>query len=387
MIETVRTWFHDWSDACEYANECAPDLSFLAQNEPNACLLLTVVIALAFWGFNKWWVEEPRCVGAQAFDYRGHQTFTQKLLSPLTFGDTATVSFVSAVGALSDISGVRFLLFPELGALSHDIFRRPQGVWANAPSMLILTPFFAGLVGTLLTQYLPYGLVSICVTIIAGILIVRLLGSPITPAISAGLLPLTLGETSWWYSPSLLFGTGLLICFTTIRRRFFHKLLGGSEPKSDLRLDAKWAGHDRSWLPFFSVFIFLVACGASLTGIRFLMFPPLAVIAFEMFAHASICPWAHRPLVLPVVCSLTAVAGITIVAWLGTGAVAVALTIISGAVVLRTFALHAPPAIAVGLLPFVMPNPEYRYGLAVAVTTSLLSLSFLFWRWMTPAME
>jgi hypothetical protein len=253
--------------------------------------------------------------------------------------------------------------------------------------MLILTPFFAGLVGTVAAQHLPYGLVSICVTIIAGILILRLLGSPITPAISAGLLPLTLGETSWWYSPSLLFGTGLLICVTTIRCRFFPMSPGGVEPNSQFRPAAESIDHDSSWLPFFSAFIVFVACSASLTGIRFLMFPPLAVIAFEMFAHASICPWAHRPLILPVLCSLTAVAGITIVGWLGTGAVAVALTVICGAILLRVFALHAPPAIAVGLLPFVMPQPEYRYGLAVAVTTSLLSLSFLFWRRMTRAVE
>jgi hypothetical protein len=62
------------------------------------------------------------------------------------------------------------------------------------------------------------------------------------PAMSAGLFPLTFGIRSTLYAPSLLLG-----------------------------LDA----------------LALVQA----TGWRFLLFPPLVVIAFEMFAHVQVCPW------------------------------------------------------------------------------------------------
>jgi hypothetical protein len=50
---------------------------------------------------------------------------------------------------------------------------------------------------------------------------------------------------------------------------------------------------------FFSTFLLVGALSATFTGIRFPLFPPLVVIAFEMYAHALICPWAHRPFILP----------------------------------------------------------------------------------------
>ena len=39
MLEAIRRYLQDWSDACEYANECAPDLSFLGNGEPFTALL------------------------------------------------------------------------------------------------------------------------------------------------------------------------------------------------------------------------------------------------------------------------------------------------------------------------------------------------------------
>lgn len=39
MLESVRQYFQDWSEACEYANECAPDLSFIGNGEPFTALL------------------------------------------------------------------------------------------------------------------------------------------------------------------------------------------------------------------------------------------------------------------------------------------------------------------------------------------------------------
>jgi len=48
-----------------------------------------------------------------------------------------------------------------------------------------------------------------------------------------------------------------------------------------------------SWLLPYAIFIAGTAALAAHSGWRFLLFPPLAVMGFEMFAHAAICPWAR----------------------------------------------------------------------------------------------
>lgn len=299
-------------------------------------------------------------------------------------GEAVSILYIALIALLAQTTGLFYILFPELGALSHDILKRPHGTWARAPFMLVVTPFLTAVVGTLATQHLPYGPVSVLTTIGAAILIIRLLRSPIAPAISAGLLPLVLGVSSWWYPPSILVGTVLLATIAVLWARF-NPPPAALPPPSDIVDDiVEETPADYSWIPFFLAFLLIAATSAWLTGWRFVLYPPLVVIGFEMFAHASICPWAGRPLILPFACALTAAAGVVLVGLLGPGPVAAACSIAFGAVVLRIFDLHVPPALAVGLLPFVMVRPTYIFPIAVGLGTLLLTMTFLVWRRIMP---
>ena len=379
MIETIKNRVQDWVDACRYANECVPEIAFFTKNEASLYLSLTLVVVAGFWVAHMCSAQEGSGAQTEGEAAGASPHHRMAFLSRSNAGDGATLVFVSAISALAQITGLSFLLFPEIGALSNEVFRKPHGVWANAPLMLIATPLCAGLIGAIITHFLPYGLLAILLSIIAGIVVIRLLGSPVTPAISAGLLPVTLGDSSWWYPSSLLLGATLLACAARVRRWVepHGQTESGSPGESDGHTSA---GRDISWVPFLAAFFLLAASLASLTGMRFLMFPPLAVIAFEMFAHASGCPWAQRPLLLPVACGLTISAGIFIIGWLGNGAVAAALTMLFGVGALRLLSLHAPPALAVGLLPFVMPHPDYLHGFSVVGGSALLTFIFLLWR-------
>jgi hypothetical protein len=53
MLESVRQYFQDWSDACEYANECAPDLSILGNGEPFTALLFIAAVCYLAWAINE----------------------------------------------------------------------------------------------------------------------------------------------------------------------------------------------------------------------------------------------------------------------------------------------------------------------------------------------
>jgi hypothetical protein len=59
-MESIKTWFQDWSDACEYAKECAPDFSFLTLPEPWSAFAAFAAVCFAIW----WW-NERRLVGTR----------------------------------------------------------------------------------------------------------------------------------------------------------------------------------------------------------------------------------------------------------------------------------------------------------------------------------
>ena len=210
---------------------------------------------------------------------------------------------------------------------------------------------------------------------------IRLLKSPIAPAISAGLLPLTLGVRSWWYPPSILVGTGVLALIATLRQRVAPVSRAAEMSESDLTDDiVEEAPSDLRWIPAFLAFLLLAFGVGRITGWRFVLYPPLVVIGLEIFAHSGECPWASRPLALPLACTMSAAAGVFLVGLLGAGPLAAAASILIGALVLRAFDLHVPPALAVGLLPFVMAHPDYRFPAAVAAGTLLQTTIFIAWR-------
>ncbi|MGC8536993.1 MAG: HPP family protein [Rhizomicrobium sp.] len=290
--------------------------------------------------------------------------------------------YIGAVALAAQLSGLSYVLFPELAALAHDVLKRPNGTWARAPLLLVITPVLTAIGGTLVARNLPYGVIAVLITVGGAILTIRLLHSPIAPAISAALLPVTLGVTSFWYPASLLFGTGLLAALTMLRK----SLPGTTSPPThqDTIDDAlEDLPHDYSWIPFFLTFLTGVAMLAALSGERLLLYPPLVVIGFEMYAHTRLCPWARRPLILPLACTLTAAAGVLFITLLGVGPIAAILSMAFGIVTLRSLNLHVPPALAVGLLPFVMTRPSDIFPINVAIGTSLLVLSFLIWQKLT----
>ncbi len=290
-----------------------------------------------------------------------------------------TVGYIAAIAQTALSTGVAYVLFPELGALAHDVFARPRGTWARAPLMLVLTPTLAALLGTLIAQHMRCGVDSVVLGTLGGMAIIGVLRSPVAPAISAGLLPVIFGIQSWWYPPSILFGTAALAIASIIHRRWAdHGDPADPEPEVEITADIIERPPSRyGWLPFFMLFVVVAAALAQATGWRALLVPPLVVTGFEMFAHADICPWAQRPLVLPLACTLTATAGLGFGICFGPGPLAAAGAVLAGIVILKGVRLHVPPAIAIGLLPLLIEHPSHYYPLAVGIGSSILVSCFL----------
>jgi len=282
--------------------------------------------------------------------------------------------YIVIIAEIAIATGALYVLFPELGALSHEIFTRPRGSWARAPFLLVITPVMTALLGTFVTRYVPYGYLSVMVTVAGPLAIVLGLRSPIAPAISAGLLPLTLGVTSWWYPPGIVFGTALLAILSTIWKQFAVAPPNGTVASRD---EDTTPGAESWWsIAALMLLVVIAVTVVELTHLRFVLFPPLVVIGFEMFVHTRHCPWANRIASLPIVCVLTASGGFLCRHYLGIGPRASLVAMAWGVLLLRAFDLHVPPALAVALLPQVMGSPTILYPVAVGIGTSLMAVSF-----------
>jgi hypothetical protein len=294
-------------------------------------------------------------------------------------GELIALVYIAIIATISGLTGAVYVLFPELGALSHDVMTRPRGAWASAPLLLAITPVLTAVVGVVFTRSLPYGYLSVLLTVGGSIAIVLALRSPIAPSISAGLLPLVLGVKSWWYPPGILLGTAMLALLSIPWKGFCltraPSMPATAEDIVDDLLELAPQGY--GWVAALMAFVALAVFVVELTGLRFVLFPPLVVIGFEMLGHTAICPWAKRPLMLPVACFLTALGGFLSWKFLGVTPLAAASGMAWGIAVLRAFDLHVPPALAVALLPLVMDSPTPTYPVAVGLGTALLSIWFL----------
>lgn len=299
-------------------------------------------------------------------------------------GEVLTLLYLGFIAALSALMGAPYVFFPELGALAHDVFTRPRGAWASAPVFLALTPIATAVIGTLVATTLPFGYLSMLLIVGVSVAIVQWLRSPIAPAISAGVLPLVLELKSWWYPPAILVGTALLALLSWAWRVYCVPRMpdipaSRREIVDDLveLAPKRWA-----WAPALMVIVVAGVFLVNVTGWRLILFPPLIVIAFEMFGHPSICPWARRPMRLPIACFLTAGGGFLAVHFFGHGVVTTMISLAFGIGVLRLLDLHVPPALAVALIPQVLEHLDWRYPVSVLVGTLLITLTFFPYRWL-----
>lgn len=296
--------------------------------------------------------------------------------------DGIAVLCIGAIATLAQASGWYYLAFPGLGAISHDVLTRPWGKWASQPVRLILTPVLAAVVGTGISRKLPYHALTIMLVVTACLVLLKALKSHMVPAVSAGVLPIVLDVKNWLYPASIGLGlvalSGILLPWRSYYRRKYRAFLQVSDVDLDDVFETRPTGG--KWiLPFF-LFLAVMASCATASGLRLMLIPPLIVTAYEMFAHPTSCPWAGKPLALPVACVLISGAGLVAVSVQPINGIAAGFDMAFGIVVLRVLKIHMPPALAVGLLPLVIHSPGISYPVCVGIGTAALTLTFLLYR-------
>ena len=290
----------------------------------------------------------------------------------------ATATYIALMTALARASGISYLLFPELGALASVVLADPLSTWARSPKLLALAPVITAAPGVLVTRTLPYGPTALILDLAICLLVIRLLRSPVIPAISAGVLPLVLGITSFLYPVAILVGTGGLALIVMLRSRLIpppaRAQVSPSVPTiSTLVATQSWLQRV-PWLLPLAVFLLGALAMVQLLGSHLVLYPPLLVIAWEMLANADECPWQGRSLAVLVVTAGAAVAGTVLVLALGVSPLAAFLAILVTALLLRLARLRCPPAFGLALLPFLITAPTLAYPLLTLAGTAWLML-------------
>jgi hypothetical protein len=298
------------------------------------------------------------------------------------FATIISILFIGLIATISILTQCVLIFFPELAALSYDVFRRPQGTWAISPLLLVLTPVATAVLGIFISLRLSFGFSAVLLAVFGSILIVQLMRSPIAPAISAGLLPVVLHVNSWLYPLCILLGTVLLVGSLKLWQVYAIPRLPVRQANLQEIVDDRieWIPRRRTHLSLLFIFTFAMIALAQWTGLRLILFPPLIVIAYEMLSHPNQCPWAKKPLRMPFACALSALGGMAFMLSLGPGVMSTLLSMLWGVLILQVFALHVPPALAVSLIPQIMETPDYWYPLSVLIGTVSLSMLFLMYR-------
>jgi hypothetical protein len=167
-----------------------------------------------------------------------------------------------------------------------------QAAPARSPFMLVATPSITAIIGTLATRHFAYGLPSLAMTIAGGVAVLRLLGSPIAPALSAGVLPLTLAVSSWWYPPTVFLNASILALLSVAQQRF--AFVNAARPSAPNTEGVRAQPFVRAALPF-AIAILLAYAGAAMTARRLVLFPPLVVIATRCSSIPTAAPGPADP--------------------------------------------------------------------------------------------
>jgi hypothetical protein len=294
-------------------------------------------------------------------------------------GEILALIYMGAIAFSARKTGFSLLLFPELAAISHDVFTRPRGKWASQPWLLVLTPTITAFFGLFLVRHTNFNALALTLIVAVSLIVIKLLKSTIAPAISAGVLPMILAERSWIYPVAIFVDLSLLALVLLIFKRYIpakNVLSSDEEIDSQIIDDLEAPPHDRFWGVALLVFVLALATISQVTGLFYLIFPPLIVVAYEILGHPEVPGWMARPILFPLISFLTAAVGLAFCHVFDAGFEGVIVTLLCSIAILKVFKVHMPPALAVGILPFVMKAPNYLYPISVLMGTTALMLYF-----------
>ncbi len=280
----------------------------------------------------------------------------------------AATVMVAAAGLL----GEREVIFPEIMALAVGALAAPRLAWRTSPARMVALIAACSVAGVLVVRFLPappWVQAALAYALCAAAF--PFTGTTFAPMISAAVLPVILGTTSWVYPVSAVALTALVAGLRQALVRAGAREAQPFEPVSrPVAADA----------PAIALRIVLgsawvAACVAA--GAPFCSAPPLLVAFTELSRPA--CPARRQPWKTILAIALCAAAGCVARAalscWLGLPlALSAAAAAASALAIMHALGRLLPPAGAMATLPMLVPEAALAaFPFQVLLGTSVLT--------------
>lgn len=300
------------------------------------------------------------------------------LLAPLA----VVVAMVTACGAAGHVDAI----FPELAALAVGAwcFRLPA--WQRHPWQLFFLPSAIATMGIAIQRWSGWSRAPEEAVIgTVAVLALAAIDSAVAPALSAGLLPVVLGISSWLYPLTVVLSTALVAGLVMWKNRSARRSRPPALPDRQDEPRCSDGATTRQYWPWPMAGWFLLAVWAAITlsavtGVPLLALPPLFVAAFDQVRIRVLerRPWwrsierAARDVVL-----LEIAAALAVGARVGLGGPTEGAVV--GFVVVAALALwwrvELLPLFPVAILPALLPSAQLGvYLWAVPAEAALLGL-------------
>lgn len=267
------------------------------------------------------------------------------------------VAIATATVAVAELSGEREVIFPEITALAAGYLVAPKRSWQVSPARMVGLIGVCSAAGLLISVGMPGPMWAKAAFAFALCQVVLpLTCTTFAPMISAVVLPVMLGTTSWVYPVSAVV---LAMVIVRARRALERAGVCEVEPFAPQPLPGR---ADVSALAFGIVAGGAWLAAAIAAGVPFCAAPPLLVAFTELTRPA--CPARQRPWLTVLVVALSATAGVLARAVLPR-ILGLSLTLAAGVAALASLALMSatgrflPPAGAMAILPMLIPASQF----------------------------
>jgi hypothetical protein len=226
---------------------------------------------------------------------------------------------------------------------------------------------------------------QVLLVLAASLAVIALIGSVVFPALSAGILPLVLGQSGWIYPACIFTSCSLLAVVAYI-------LHPESARQSDVAKRAKVAeSWEMSRILVYLSFVSFMASAAYFLSRPLLLFPPLAVLAFEALVRVKTCTWINRPVALVCLFVVASTGSYAIFGVLGASPVTITLVMAFAIACMTWLDLYAPPAIVIAILPYTTVEAGWFYPidaggsvLALAIVSTFFERTKIFDQGISP---
>jgi len=293
------------------------------------------------------------------------------------------ILLVVAMFAIADFSGQKEAVFPEIAALALGAWVMEKSPWPGVDLHFWISPTLAALTGILIVRYFtyaPFFMITAAFCLVA--LQLKLLRSAVLPSISAAILPVITQSDSWYYPLSVCALTGTVALGRRAMKR--SDAVKGQSPAKDsntgLAGTAPWTQQEAAHWGKLLAGVTLVTAAAVGFNFTFMVAPPLIVAFLELSKPGgALRDKAGKALILLALAAITGVSWLLLVHGVFHLPIWMAACVSTVTVFLLYHALRMPfpPAVAIALLPTILPEDMLLlYPLQVVTgSTAFVALS------------